>query len=185
MKYVLKFSGTILFVLLLSPDSFGQLFSQADERTLFKKQSDMVITDAGTPVYSKMKTDIVAILELNYPKVARRFAFLFPLAENQLWIKEAGSLYVSFLKNGNKISAVFATGGTMNYSITYLKASDIPADIAERIKTSYSSHSIFTVKKITVASEMVYQVVLENSCEYIIISINHDEMEESKKIKKL
>lgn len=66
-----------------------------------------------------MKTDAVGNLELNYPKAARRFAALFPLAEKQLWIKEAGSLYV-FLKNGNKVSAVFALQGTMKYSVDYL-----------------------------------------------------------------
>lgn len=71
-------------------------------------------------IIPKMKTDAVGILELNYPKAARRFAALFPLAEKQLWIKETGSLHVSFLKDGNKVSAVFTLQGTMKYSVDYL-----------------------------------------------------------------
>ena len=184
MKYLLEFAGTILVALLLSFNSFGQFSSLVEGKTRFKGQSEPVVGVAGTPVYSKMKTDIIGILESDYPKVARRFAAFFPLAEKQVWIKEAGFLYVSFLEKDNKVSAVFTTPGIMSYSVAYLKASDIPVDIAAKIKIAYNSYSIFTVKEITVDASRVYQVVLESGCEYVIIHINHDEMEESMRMKK-
>ncbi|MGZ8541821.1 MAG: hypothetical protein ACXWV6_14295 [Chitinophagaceae bacterium] len=184
MKSVLKILPVILFFV-GSFKSFGQVSIQADERTRFKTAGDRPGSHAGTPVYSKLKTDTIGILEIDYPGVAGRFAVVFPLAGNQVWIKEAGSLYVSFIWEGKKVSAVFTPGGAMSYSIAFIRSADIPAGIAEKIKSGYSGYSIANTKEITVDSNTIYQVLLETLFEYVIVRISNDEMEETERVKKI
>lgn len=185
MKSLLKVSRIILFFLLLSFKSFGQVTNQADERIRFKTQSGRLSYNTGTPVYSKLKTDTIGILEIDYPEVAARFAAVFPLAGNQVWIKEAGSLYVSFIRKGKKVSAVFTPGGSMSYAIASIRSADIPGGLAEKIKTGYSGYSIVNAKEITVDANTIYQVLLETLFEYVIIRFSNDEMEETERVKKI
>ncbi len=184
MKSLLKGSLIILFFF-LSFKSFGQVIIRADEEIRFQTAGDRFRSNPGTPVYSKLKTDTVGILEIDNPGVAARFAAVFPLAANQVWIKEAGSLYVSFIWEGKKVSAVFNLKGSMSYSIASIKLGDIPAGIAEKIKTGYNGYSMVNAKEITVDADTIYHVLLETRFEYVVVSCSNDEIEEREKVKKI
>jgi hypothetical protein len=182
MKSAVNFLIIILFFV-LSSRCFGQVIIQADE-TRFKTAGDRPGNSGGTPVYSKSKTDTTGILEIDYPGAAANFAAVFPLATNQVWIREAGSLYVSFTREGKKVSAVFTPQGAMSYSIAFIRLADIPVEIIEKIKTSYGGYSIVSAKEITIDDNTIYQVLLETLFEYIVIRFGNGEMEETEKVKK-
>jgi hypothetical protein len=185
MKSLLRFPGIILFALLLSAGSFAQFSGQAEDNPGFGIQDAAVIKESSTPVYSSGKKDIIGILELNYPKVARKFAGIFPSATNILWIKEGKDLFAYFFNHGNKVTAIFTPRGHMNYSLSYLKTADLPLDIVRKIKTDYVRYSIFDVKAVAAGMNTVYQIGLENACEYIVVLFFENEMEEIERVKKV
>jgi hypothetical protein len=182
MKRLLEIAGVILLSILLSRHSFAQVSSLTKGNP--NKRSYITVAAKRTPVYSSQRTDTVSVLELEYPKVARNFEMTFPAAISPLWIRESGFLYVSFINEGNKTSAVFTPGGDMNYAIANLDVSNMPSGMVQKIKMSYPSCSIFNIKQIMTDNISVYEVILQDIRQFIVLSISHDEIEEVKKVTK-
>lgn len=136
------------------------------------------------PNYSIFEEDTVMSMNLLYPRVARRFATLFPDATDQVWIRETGVLYVSFSHRRKKTSAVFTPEGKMNYSIAHLAVSDLPSDIVQKIRSIYPADSIFSIKEVTVDSANLFEIILQNIQQFTVLSIFQGELREVKKVVK-
>jgi hypothetical protein len=184
MQIVLRFQGILFLIFSVIPYWFGRIADQSQTTASDSAVHGVFSLDGRTPVYSKFRAGVVGILEVDYPNVALNFADRFPSAINPLWILEMGTLFVSFVTNGNKVSATFTPSGVMNYSITRLDPTNIPSTILEKLSVGYESYSMFDAKEIAVSKNIVYQVILEDHHEYIIVLVNDHEIQESKRIKK-
>ncbi|MBL7743963.1 MAG: hypothetical protein JNN00_10860 [Chitinophagaceae bacterium] len=171
-------AGIILLIVLLSPDVSGQVLNNPDGIPASNKQHKTHEWLPETPVYASGKKEIAGILESDYPKTANSFTKLFPGAKDQLWIKENNVLFACFLDNGHRTTAVFSVQGKMNYAIANINSSSLPRLVMEKIKREYSTYTIFNIKQITAFGTTVFQVVIENNCEYILIKATGDEIEE-------
>jgi hypothetical protein len=176
MKQGLK---TLIIMLLLSSEFSNPTAAQPDKPVFSEDKHDLPgKKDLGDKNYE------VVMLEADFPKVAAGFSSLYPAAQSPLWIKEGKSLFVYFQNKGNKVSAVFSTEGNMNYSVTHLNASGLPERIKKNLRSVCSSCSVFNVKQIQTANDMIYEVVLESSSEYIIIHADEEEIVTTEKIRK-
>jgi hypothetical protein len=120
----------------------------------------------------------------DYPNVVRKFMTLYPSAVNEKWFKVDDFFYVSFMNNDRKVSAVFSLQGAMNYSIAYLHTSDLPAETIQKIKTTYPSDSVFSIKEVKADHINLYEIILENMNQFTVLSVSANEMTEVKKISK-
>jgi hypothetical protein len=153
-------------------------------------QSNIVICQPFNPGSENAQHQFIFINEsrdntpAENPKVARRFAELFPVATNQQWSKKADFFYVSFLNQGNKSSAAFTFNGHLNYAIIQLKSSDMPAKILKKINNTYPSYSIFNAKNIMADGINWHEIILENKQQYIVISVCQNVLEEQRTVLK-
>jgi hypothetical protein len=180
MKQILK---TLIIMLFLSSESGSPAAAQT-EKPGFSGDKPLISRKKSKPVYPGGKNYEVVILEVDFPKVAAKFSSLYPAAQSPLWIKEGKSLFVYFQNRGYKVSAVFSQDGNMNYDITHLTASGIPENIRRKLQASYSSSSIFNVKQIKTANDMIYEIVLEGPGEYILLHTDEEEILSTDKIGK-
>lgn len=150
------------------------------------RNEQMALPDTGrqTPVYTEVGHEVQCMLESAYPGVAQKFTRLFPGASDQLWIKEGRTLYVYFLNNKSKMSAVFSLQGQMAYAIANLELSVVPAIVVAQVRKAYKAYSLFNVKEIITGDTKIYELVLENSEEYRVVQLTDTEMMETDKIKK-
>jgi hypothetical protein len=184
MKNAWKWPGFILVIVLISADSFSQENKQTDNEILVAKRNTQPGLKKNMLPDPVVKPEIMDDVELNYPKVARKFAQIFPSVSNLRWIKEDNTLFAYFFTNNRKAYAVFALNGRMNYAITYLEASDLPAPVAKEIDNAYSPYSIFNVKKVQIGGYTVYRIILENEYEFIHVQISDTDIEEVGRLKK-
>jgi hypothetical protein len=169
----------LLFCLFI-PSTYGQL-----KTTIKDKEQQMVEFMMGrTRVSSKNSNDTAEVLQQAYPRVARKFFLLFPDAVNPSWIKETGFLYVSFVIHGSKATASFSPKGAMNYCITYIAETDFPADLHQKIKGTFPTEEIFSIKEIMTEQVTIHEIVLQNSEYFTVVSLCAAGITEVKKIKK-
>jgi hypothetical protein len=184
MKNVWKWPGCILAIVLLSANSFSQRVKITDYENLTAKQNTRRELTTDTPLYPGTKPWLVDDIELSYPRVARKFARLFPGAINLQWFKEEQALFAYFFINGRKAYAVFTLQGRMNYVITSLEPADLPAGIAKKIISDYEQYSIFNIKQVLICGFAVYRIILENEYEFIQVQVADGDIEEVERLKK-
>lgn len=174
MKSNLKF---LVIVLFLSLQFNTKPFAQAVNSVPVIKNGD-TMADAAPGIFINTVTrdSESAMLKKNFPKVAARFASKFPSASSPLWIKKDRLLFIYFVSNGQKASAVFTPRGHLNYSIAALNASAIPETVNRRISEEYSSYTIIHVRQITTDDISAYQVILENCAGYVVIHSTEEEI---------
>lgn len=71
------------------------------------------------------------------------------------WEKEDGMYEVNFKHNGNEMSALFETNGTMTESEMEIKEKDLPAAVLTYVKENYKGKKIKSAAKITKANGTV------------------------------
>jgi hypothetical protein len=185
MKSMIMLSG-LLFLTMLSC-----FVSNAKSRVTTvngrSRNEQTVLQDTGrqTPVYTGVGHKAQCMLESVYPDVAQKFTRLFPDASGQFWIKEDRILYVYFLNNKSKMSAVFSLQGQMVYAIANLEISAVPGVVITQVQKAYRAYSLFNVKEIITGDTRVYEFVLENSKEYRVVQLTDTEIMETDKIKKI
>ncbi len=184
MKSAYTLAGIILLLVLLPSDVPGQVLNNPGGMPADNKQHKTYEWLPETPVYASGKKEIAGILESDYPKTANSFNKLFPGAKDQLWIKEANVLFACFFNNGHRTTAVFSVYGKMNYAVATIDSSSLPRPVMQAIKREYSTYGIFNIKQITAFGSTVFQVLIENNCEYILIKATGDEIEEIKQLTK-
>ena len=86
--------------------------------------------------------------------VKATFAKTYPGAIVQ-WEKEDGKYEASFKENGNSMSALFETSGTMTESEMDIKVNTLPAPVLAYVKQNYPGKSIKEGAKITKANGTV------------------------------
>ena len=86
--------------------------------------------------------------------VKTAFAKQFPGATAK-WEKEDGKYEAWFKKNGNTMSALFESNGTMTESEMDIKVTDLPAVVVSYVKDHYKGKSIKEGAKITKADGTV------------------------------
>jgi len=161
------------------------LFSQVvNSVPVLENGNTMVDAAPGITGNPADKNPETAILKIAFPKVAARFASKFPDAASPLWIKKDRLLFVYFVSNGQKASAVFTPRGHLNYSNAVLNASAIPEIAKRRISEEYSSFSIIHVRQITTDGISAYQVILENCASYVVIHSTEEEIVAIDKVNK-
>lgn len=181
MKSTLLFSAGILLLLL---SAHAQHSGKNEVSPFLKTPGPKRSINPHTPVYSSKKKDTVGILEFDYPKVAKKFASLFPQAIRQEWIKEQGALFVSFFRNGCKVSAVFTMNGHMSYYIVNRDTTDLPWHILQRVKHDYASSAIINNKEIGFDGNTMHELVLESDSGYVQVRVFDNEFTEIQKLRK-
>ena len=86
--------------------------------------------------------------------VKASFAKAYPGAVAK-WEKENGKYEASFKKDGNTMSALFETNGTMTESETDIKVSALPAAVLSYVKANYKGKTIKEGAKIIKADGTV------------------------------
>lgn len=137
-------------------------------------QSNDTITEKVTPVYEGDQNHQVAVLEIDYPKIAVNFSKTFPLADKQLWLTDGSHLFVNFLNKNDKVSAVFTVKGKMNYAISIIGMPDVPENLICQIKNDYPLLSFLHARKIQADGYTTYELVFENCHEFITFSNTDD-----------
>lgn len=185
MKAIVKFVLIMVVFLAVSLVLFAQVTAKTGKSYQIKSQPDNMMPETVMPLHFSDRAPGSINPETEYLLVEKRFRKLFPDAVNPVWFKENKNLFVYFYSKGNKVTAVFTLRGHMNYAIANLELTDLPAAIINKVESRYEGYGIFNVKQIMEGSLMVYEVILVNSCEYVVINISDGEIAESRRIRKL
>ncbi len=116
--------------------------------------------------------------------VQARFNSSYPAAANPVWICTDQFSYVSFVNNGQHGDASFGPGGELNYVILQCEISQLPNTFRSAIERNYKSYQPFNIKQINAYDTTVFQVVIENTREFIILRCTSDGIEELRHVKK-
>lgn len=110
-------------------------------------------------------------------RLQKKFSKIYPQANSSKWIKLDNCFGVSFISNGQKTTAVFQENGKMNYAITNLKNENIPAGLQQIIKKDYDGLCILNAVEINDNGNIIHQVILENTANYVTLKSSGDEIE--------
>lgn len=184
MKASIKFILTLLLFLVVSLVFFAQVTAKAGRNYNLQPQTGDMMPGAMMPLHFSDKDPGNINTEIEYPVVVKRFRKLFPGAIKESWYKVGKNLFVYFFHLGNKVTAVFTLRGHMNYAIANLQITDLPGTIINKIESLYQGYGLFNVKQIMEDNHSIYEIVLVNSCEYIVINVSEGEITERKRIRK-
>lgn len=166
----------LLMAALSSDTVYAQLINNA---SLTKTEKAGIDINHASPALHKSPAAPI----LN-PKAAARFKARFPGAQSPVWTQKEGYLFVNFILNGQKASAVFTERGRIMYSIISLHQTGFPEIIKDEINETYPSYSVIYAKRITRGYDTVYEVILENCSDYVIIHSGEEEITAIDKLKK-
>lgn len=114
-----------------------------------------------------------------YQKASKSFSILFPNFTGQQWTETNDALYVSFINDGHKTRASFSKNGRLNYAIADYDLEQLPQALQQYIKKEYNDYMVFNAIKITAHSATAYQVILENTSEFITLKSTIDGIEQT------
>lgn len=84
------------------------------------------------------------------PEAAKAaFAKAYPNATKIKWEKEDGNFEVTFVINGNEISAIYTAKGVLQEVEQEMKASELPAAVTTYMKDHYKGMKVTSGAKIT------------------------------------
>ncbi len=90
------------------------------------------------------------------------FAKNFPGASKIKWEKENGNYEVSFVQNGQELSALYTAKGIMTESEKEIKVAELPASILEYMKGHYKGVTVKGAARITKADgTIVYEAAIK------------------------
>ena len=113
-----------------------------------------------------------------HQKASRSFSILFPNFTGQQWTETNDALYVSFINDGHKTRASFSKNGSLNYAIADYNLEQLPPTLQQYIKKEYHGYTVFNAIKITAYNATAYQVILENTSEFITLKSTVDGVEQ-------
>jgi hypothetical protein len=138
---------------------------------------------ANVQAFPLMAEDPILLLQKNYPSVYNTLLHDFSKATSLNYTVEGDVLHISFTSNSNRIFAVYASGGKLRYSITYVGLA-LPGMVTRQLKETYPAYSVYYGKEIRTDNNILYQVIIENEHEYRVINILDGEMREVRRNKK-
>lgn len=101
----------------------------------------------------------------------------FKDAKEVKWSTIKNGNFVTFVVAGQKSSAVYNNNGKLNYSITTLNNSNIPANLQQLIKNEYAAYTVTSAIEINTSGNLTTQVILKSSKDYVTIKSNGDDVE--------
>ena len=156
-------------------------------RTVYKKwaaRKARLATATGTPIYLGDSNHMIGMLESDFPKVADRFAAMFPSAISPLWIKERTNLFVYFRNKTTRTLAVFTRDGKMSYAVANLDVASVPERLLGKVIRDYDECAIFNARQVRAGDNTAYELVLDNKNEYIVLYTDEEEIVGESKISK-
>jgi hypothetical protein len=112
------------------------------------------------------------------------FSTYFNNAENPRWFRLNKDYLVKFMIYDEENRALFSKKGTLIYHISYGYEKNLPADMLNQVKTSYSQYEITRAIKVTEAGREIWIINLEDEKNIILIRIENGEMEEADRLEK-
>ncbi|NOT90166.1 hypothetical protein [Ferruginibacter sp.] len=182
MKTLIKIGATIVTSLVLNNVDAKNLVGQIK---IFENLNSISQPIEYLQVILLKKTEFDSLIKFKekYPAVYKTFSQEFNNAENIKYTVDGKILFLTFNSKGYKVTAVYSMNGHNKYSITNI-GTVLPKTVVDKIKTVYPAYTIFYGKSISISSETIYQVIIENNYEYRVINFSNEEMEEIKKNEK-
>ena len=118
-------------------------------------------------------------------KLITNFNHAFPSAVNAKWSATADAFFANFSIDEKPVMASFNKKGQFAYALIYGGVLDLSVNIRQEIQKKYSSFTIYKVVEIKTPATVNYQVILQNSAEFVDLRVSEDgQMQENKKVTK-
>jgi hypothetical protein len=112
------------------------------------------------------------------------FSTYFNEAENPRWFRLNKDYLVKFMIYDEENRALFSKRGTLIYHISYGYEKNLPPDLREQVKNSYSQYEITRAVKVTEAGRLIWVINLEDEKYIILLRIEDGEVEEAERLEK-
>jgi hypothetical protein len=130
---------------------------------------------------SKVITGTIILPE----KLMKNFTREFPTAHNPKWTTAEDAYFSSFTEGERSVSASFSKKGQFVYALIYGKGTDLPPSIQQGLKKDYPAATVYKVIEMRKPGFVGYQVILQNTKEYINLDISEEgHIQEAKRINK-
>jgi hypothetical protein len=120
----------------------------------------------------------------SYSSVLTSFQKLFANAENVTWYSVKTDFGARFTINDLKYRVLLNKKGKLVYKITYGKEKHLPVDIRKAVKREYVEFRITAASLVEEANRSIWVIHLEDDWEYVIVRVEHNEINENMKYKK-
>jgi len=116
-------------------------------------------------------------------RIWKSFSSYFAYPENPRWFRANKNYLVKFMIYNEQNRALFTRRGNLVYHISYGYENNLPEDLRNQIKNSYSGYEISRAIRVTESNRTIWVVNLEKGKELVLIRIEDDEMEEIQRLK--
>ena len=119
-----------------------------------------------------------------YASVLTNFHKLFSNAENVSWYNVQKDFGAKFTMNELRYRVLFNKKGKLVYKITYGQEKHLPVAIRKAVKREYVEFRITAASLVEEANRSIWVIHLEDDWEYVIVRVEHNEIDENAKYKK-
>ncbi|MGC4038601.1 MAG: hypothetical protein QM764_21740 [Chitinophagaceae bacterium] len=144
--------------------------------TVYAQEQDSVIALPGITVTASSKVK---------KQVTAAFNKAFPDAVAARWIHHNKNYLVRFIKEDRYHQALFHKNGYLKYDISYGYESNLPADVAGLIKSSYRGYMITRTALVSQDNRSIWIVNLKSLKYFILLKIEEDEVDEVERLKRI
>ena len=120
----------------------------------------------------------------SYSNVLASFYKLFSNAENVSWYNVEKNFGAKFTMNNLRYRVLFNKKGNLVYKITYGTEKHLPVAIRKAVKREYVEFRITAASLVEEANRSIWVIHLEDEWEYVIVRVEHSEINENAKYKK-
>lgn len=117
-------------------------------------------------------------------RINKAFSQVFQGATHLRWYEIDKNYLVKFIMNDQENRALFTGGGRLVYHISYGTEKNLPADVRDLIKSRYYDQTITRILKVNQDERLIWVVSMEDKKEYIMVRVEDNEMEETKRMEK-
>jgi len=117
-------------------------------------------------------------------KIQHEFNRYFANAENAKWYELDKNYLVEFFKDGQEQRALFTKKAYMIYHICYGSEKHLPPEVRRLVKSTYFDYNITRVIRVNEDKRLVWFVNLEDNKNFILVTVEDREMEETKRYEK-
>lgn len=120
----------------------------------------------------------------SYSNVLSGFQKLFSNAENVAWYNVKKDFGAKFTMNDLRYRVLFNKKGKLVYKITYGQEKHLPVAIRKAVKREYVEFRITAASLVEEANRSIWVIHLEDEWEYVIVRVEHNEINENAKYTK-